>query len=65
MPVENAVVGETVDTSHGMRRADVHVAVDGAQLGHFFDDGPRAQGGPRYCINSASIPFVPRQAFEA
>ena len=64
-PVEAAFVGEHVDTSFGMRRVEVHCQVDGAHLGHVFDDGPKAQGGLRYCINSASLRFMPRAEYEA
>lgn len=64
-PIEPAFVGEAVDTGHGMRRVEVHCAVDGAHLGHVFPDGPRARGGLRYCINSAALRFVPRKEYEA
>ncbi len=64
-PIEPAFVGENVDSAHGMRRVEVHCAVDGAHLGHVFPDGPRAAGGLRYCINSASLRFMPRVEYTA
>ena len=59
-PLEGAPIKETKDTSHGMTRTEVSCAADFVHLGHVFDDGPKNAGGLRYCINSASLRFVPK-----
>ncbi len=64
-PIEPEFVAATKDTSLGYTRVEVHCAVDGDHLGHVFDDGPRDQGGLRYCINSASLKFMPRKEYDA
>ena len=64
-PIEPANVAELRDASHGMIRTEVRSANGDSHLGHVFDDGPPDRGGLRYCINSASLRFVPRDRMEA
>lgn len=64
-PIEPANVQELRDVSHGMTRVEVRSAGGDSHLGHVFNDGPPDRGGLRYCINSASLRFVPRDQMEA
>ncbi|MGE7415601.1 peptide-methionine (R)-S-oxide reductase MsrB [Methylobacterium tarhaniae] len=63
-PIEPAHVTELRDTTHGMIRTEVRSKHGDSHLGHVFPDGPRDRGGLRYCINSASLRFVPRDRME-
>jgi peptide-methionine (R)-S-oxide reductase len=64
-PIEPANVNELHDDSHGMIRTEVRSAHGDSHLGHVFQDGPTDRGGLRYCINSASLRFVPREEMTA
>ena len=64
-PIEPANVAELRDASLGMVRTEVRSKHGDSHLGHVFEDGPQDRGGLRYCINSASLRFVPRERMEA
>jgi peptide-methionine (R)-S-oxide reductase len=65
VPLEPRNVVEHVDRGHGMVRTEVRSTHGDSHLGHVFDDGPTDEGGLRYCINSASLRFVPYDELEA
>ncbi|MBB2974667.1 peptide-methionine (R)-S-oxide reductase [Microbacterium endophyticum] len=58
-PLKSGAVNEKIDRSLWMKRTEVRSALADSHLGHLFDDGPREAGGMRYCMNSASLRFVP------
>lgn len=59
-PITASAVIEKTDTSYNMRRIEIRSAVADSHLGHVFPDGPRDRGGLRYCINGASLTFIPK-----
>ena len=63
-PLESEHVIEKTDKAHGMTRTEVRSNNGDSHLGHVFPDGPREAGGLRYCINSASLRFVPLEDLE-
>ena len=59
-PVSSEVVTEISDSSHGMERIEIRAKTSNSHLGHVFNDGP-GPSGLRYCINSASLKFIPKK----
>ena len=64
-PIEAEHVVEKRDFSHLMIRTEVRSANGDSHLGHVFTDGPKADGGLRYCINSAALRFIHLDDLEA
>ena len=58
-PIDETYINELRDTGLGMIRTEVRSTHGDSHLGHVFTDGPVEHGGLRYCINSASLRFIP------
>lgn len=63
-PIGDSEIVELDDKTHGMTRTEVRSNTADSHLGHVFNDGPKDKGGLRYCINSASLEFVPLAEME-
>lgn len=63
-PIDKNLINNISDKSHGMLRTEVRSKNGDAHLGHVFTDGPVDKGGLRYCINSASLKFIPKDKME-
>lgn len=64
-PIDESLIDESIDTSYGRVRTEVRASASGSHLGHVFNDGPAELGGLRFCINSASLRFIPLEDMEA
>lgn len=63
-PIKRKHIKEKADFSHNMHRIEVRSTEGDSHLGHVFNDGPLEKGGLRYCINSASLRFIPKDDLE-
>lgn len=64
-PLDPKQVVSKTDMSHFMIRTEVRSKLADSHLGHVFNDGPKEKGGLRYCINSASLRFIPYDKMES
>ncbi len=63
-PIDPEVITVRKDFTHGLIREEVRSRVGNIHLGHVFSDGPKEEGGMRYCINSASLRFIPAESMK-
>lgn len=63
-PIDGEAVTEKTDSSYGMERVEIRSGDSDIHLGHVFNDGPKEKGGMRFCLNSASMQFIPKENLE-
>ncbi len=63
-PIDETMVQTKTDTKMLAERTEVRSSEGDSHLGHVFEDGPKDKGGLRYCINSASLRFIPKDKLE-
>jgi peptide methionine sulfoxide reductase msrA/msrB len=63
-PLSKEVITLKEDSKFGMKRVEVESSSANTHLGHVFEDGPEDKGGLRYCLNSASLKFIPKEKLE-
>lgn len=63
-PLNDEIIVEKEDNTLFRKRVEVRSKLADAHLGHVFTDGPKEMGGLRYCINSASLRFIPKEEME-
>ena len=64
-PIKETQVMQKTDSGLGMTRMEVRSKEADSHLGHVFNDGPADKGGLRYCINSSSLKFIPKEEMAA
>ena len=64
-PITSYVIEYVGDDSHGMNRVETRSKGGDSHLGHVFEDGPKDEGGLRYCINGAALKFIPYDEMDA
>ena len=63
-PIDMDFIKENLDLSYDMVRTEVRSKYGDSHLGHVFTDGPKSEGGLRYCINSAALRFIKKEDME-